>query len=107
MENLGIINEQYAPASSSKILPIFSVLCTPLTSRSKTTLDSIFTQTAGLAMKARVLLTGEASMDQLRHLEIEARKLLADYEIWPETLSSKEWWPRSIGTIAMVDIETK
>ena len=66
---------QHSPATVNKIPQRFSVLCTPLFNQSSSTIDLIYAETEPLIRRAESLLGGEATLDQLRHLKLEAEQL--------------------------------
>ncbi|KAK9482634.1 hypothetical protein V1527DRAFT_454858 [Lipomyces starkeyi] len=79
----------------------FSILCTPIFSRSKSkaTIDTIYAQTEPLIRKAEFVLGRDANLDEVRHLLLEAEQMKETYYSWPET-TPEEWKPRSAGVIA-------
>jgi hypothetical protein len=88
----------------NKVSPAFSILCTPLINRSNSTIDTIFIQSMSLIEKARFLLAGDATIDQLYRLKLEAENLKDGYDTWPKSLS-EDWGARSVGVIAVEDGE--
>lgn len=86
----------------SKMSSIFSVLCTPSTSELDSTIDALFTLTESLIRKADLLLASSPTTNQVRGLMVDAEKLNKGYDMWPKQVSD-EWWPRSVGVIALKD----
>jgi len=80
----------------------FSVLCTPLSSQSGSTIDLIYAQTMPLIRRAESLLKNEATHDQLHQLKLEAEQVKEALNAWPETVP-QEWRPRSVGAISYSD----
>jgi len=74
-------------------------MCTPLFKQSGSSLDVIYGETEPLVRKAISLLRGEATIDQIIHLKLEAERLKEAYSAWPET-TPLEWRPRTVGLIA-------
>ncbi|TVY45754.1 hypothetical protein LOCC1_G003451 [Lachnellula occidentalis] len=77
----------------------FSIMCTPFFKQSGSSLDVIYGETEPLVRKAISLLRGEATLDQIIHLKLEAECLREAYKAWPET-TPQEWRPRTVGAIA-------
>lgn len=74
-------------------------MCTPLFRQSGSSLDVIYSETEPLVRKAISLLRGEATLDRIFHLKMEAERLKEAYSAWPET-TPPEWRPRTVGVIA-------
>jgi hypothetical protein len=105
MESFKLPNWQHSPPDSNKVSSRFSILCTPLSEHAVVTIDEIFARTESLVYKATSLLVGDATIDQLYGVKLDAEKLKDDYNVWQESLP-EEWKPRSAGVIASLDKET-
>lgn len=89
----------YSTSAFDKGPQTFSVMCTPVLNRSKSTIDMVYIQTEPLIRRAAVLLNSAPDLDQVRQLLSDAERMKEAYYAWPET-TPVEWKPRTVGFIA-------
>lgn len=92
----------YSAAAFDKGPHTFSVMCTPVFNRSKSTIDMVYIQTEPLIRRAVILLNGEPDLEQVLQLLSDAERMKEEYYAWPET-TPIEWKPVQCGLIAPRD----